>query len=106
MTLCLVFAISLLHLVASEQAAATVVVPLSLEELSLQADLIVIGKCEKIESAWDTGRQKIFTYVTLFARQCLKRDTGECPPQVTIRVPGGTVEGCRGSRKMSLSSFS
>lgn len=92
MMLCILLAMSLLHVVTSEQAAATVVVPLSLKELSLQADLIIIGRCEEIKSAWDTGRQKIFTYVTVFAEQCLKVDKGKCPPRVTIREPGGTVD--------------
>lgn len=83
----LIIAISCIYTL--QQASATVVLSLTLQELVQQADQIVLGECEKMTSAWDDERKRIFTQVTVLTEQCLKG--GECPPRIRIRTLGGTV---------------
>lgn len=61
------------------------------DELTQQADLIVVGKVAGLKAGWNTDRSRIFTTVTLAVDQTLKGDAGGGP--VTILVPGGEVDG-------------
>jgi hypothetical protein len=63
---------------------------LTLEDLTRQADIIVLGKCESIYSEWGPERKDIFTYVTITPEQCLKGN--ECPQKLLIRQLGGRVD--------------
>jgi len=64
----------------------------SVEELTYEADSILIGKVTSMESRWNGSKTLIHTYVTVFVRGYIKRflEMGE-PGEVTIKVPGGQV---------------
>ena len=72
------------------EALATIVRHLTLEDLIEQADLIVIGEYQGKTSAWDVERKRIFTYITIDPKRCLKGN--ECPPHLQIRQMGGVVD--------------
>ena len=78
------------HFPAHRQASAAIVLSLTLQDLVQQADLIVLGRCGGMRSAWDAERKRIFTYVTVVPERCLK--SGECPYSIQLRVLGGTVD--------------
>lgn len=69
---------------AQEQALKT-------EELTRQADLVVVGKVAGLKAGWNNDKSRIFTTVTLAVDQTLKGDAGT--GSVTILVPGGEVDG-------------
>ena len=70
--------------------SATIVKYLSIDELVHQADLIVLGTCERIISAWDREKKNIYTFITVIPQRCLKG--GECPPLIRIRQLGGAMD--------------
>jgi len=64
----------------------------TVEELASEADSILIGKVEKIESRWDEERILIYTYVTISVRQHAKTiSKGEEVEEIVVRVRGGEV---------------
>jgi len=64
----------------------------SIEELTSQADSILIGKVEKIESRWNEEKTLIYTYVTISVKQYTKALSGAGEVQeIIIRVRGGEV---------------
>jgi hypothetical protein len=65
--------------------------PVTTDELTQQADLIVVGKVAGLKAGWNTDRSRIITTVTLAVDQTLKGDAGT--GSVTILVPGGEVDG-------------
>jgi hypothetical protein len=65
--------------------------PVTTDELTQQADLIVVGKVAGLKAGWNTDRSRIFTTVTLAVDQTLKGDAGA--GSITILVPGGEVDG-------------
>jgi hypothetical protein len=71
------------------RANATVVKSLSEEDLSIQAQTILIGTCTSIRSEWNEARTKIFTYITILPQSVLKGD--EYPQEVVVKSPGGIV---------------
>ena len=79
----------LCQLAAYQKASASIVISLTLEDLTLQADLIVLGRCEEVHGTWNEDRSMIFTYITLSSEKCLKSSL--CPSQVKIRHLGGAV---------------
>ena len=79
------------HFVPKNQASASIVVPMTLKDLTEQADLIVLGISSEITSVWDSDRKNIVTYITLVPERCFK--VTECPDQIRIRQLGGTVDG-------------
>jgi hypothetical protein len=86
---CLLVAAGFL-LLGQRHASAAVVLSLTLEDLVRQADLIVVGRCEHVMSAWDESGKKIFTYVTILPERCLKEM--DCPSPVRLRILGGTID--------------
>jgi hypothetical protein len=65
----------------------------SLEQKTAEADLIVVGKVEDVESRWDDPNSKsmIYTYVSLSVEEIVK---GSSPGKdITIRFSGGVVDG-------------
>jgi hypothetical protein len=83
-------------------ANATIVRPLSEEELAEQAETIFVGQCVSIKSEWNEERTKIFTYITVSPQNFLK---GSGRPQtVVIKQPGGEV-GEIGMRVDGISVF-
>jgi hypothetical protein len=61
---------------------------MEIEELTAQADLIVVGEVKKIESQREEGGG-IFTYVTIAVEQSLK---GKVVQEITLRYLGGEVD--------------
>ena len=61
------------------------------DELTQQADLVVVGKVAGMESGWNSDRSRIYTTVKLAVDQTLKGDAGSA--SVSILVPGGEVDG-------------
>ena len=72
-----------------KEASGTVVVAMTLEDLTRQADIVVLGKCETIYSEWGPERKDIFTYISILPDQCIKGK--ECTSQLLIRQLGGRV---------------
>ncbi len=64
---------------------------MSTEQLTQEADLVVVGKVAGLKAGWNSDRSRIFTTVTLEVDQTLKGDAGT--GSVTILVPGGEVDG-------------
>lgn len=69
-----------------------VVIKKSIEELTYEADPILIGKVKDMESRWNKERTLIHTYVTVSVAKYIKRilEIGE-PKEITVKVPGGQV---------------
>jgi hypothetical protein len=65
--------------------------PVTTDELTQQADLVVVGKVSGLKAGWNSDKSRIFTTVTLEVDQTLKGDAGA--GSVTILVPGGEVDG-------------
>ena len=68
---------------------ATMVKKLSEDELTNQAESIVIGTCTSVRSEWNEEGTKIFTYITISAEISLKGD--QSPQEIIIKQPGGEV---------------
>lgn len=69
-------------------AAATVLVPADLAELSREACAIARGRVIAVEGQWTTDRRGVETLVTLEVDAYLKGSLGET---VTFKVPGGRL---------------
>ena len=80
--ICTVMAL-LLFLTAN---TAALVVEKGIGSLTSEADAIVLGNVTALQSQWEDG--KIFTYVTLSAREYIK---GAKKGEIIIKVSGGTV---------------
>ncbi len=72
--------------------ASALMVRKSIEELTSQADSILIGKVKKIESQWNEEKTLIYTDVTISVKQHTKTlsDVGEVQ-EIIVKVPGGEV---------------
>ena len=77
-----------LVLLAALPAAAAVLVPAGLAELSREAGAIVHGRVVGVEGVWTAGRRGIETVVTLPVTTALKGQPGG---EVRLRVPGGEL---------------
>lgn len=75
----------------STQGAA-LMIRKSVEELTYEADSIMIGKVTGMESRWNEDRTLIYTYVTISARDYVKKlsNIGESE-EIIVRMPGGEV---------------
>ncbi len=64
----------------------------SIEELTSQADSILIGKVERIESRWNEERTSIYTYVTISVSQYTKAlSIANQFEEIIVKVRGGEV---------------
>lgn len=61
----------------------------TIEELTYQADSILIGEVKSMESRWNADRTLIYTYVTISARDYVKKfsNMGESE-EITVKIPG------------------
>jgi len=74
--------------------ADAVVVKKSIEELTYEADSILIGEVKRIESRWNKDRTLIYTYVTISVRKYTKAlPSMKEIKEITVKVPGGEVGG-------------
>lgn len=78
----------LVWLLAVAPAAATVVVPADLGELSHEARAIARGRVVAVEGRWTEDRRTIETLVTLEVESYWK---GALGPTLQFRVPGGEL---------------
>lgn len=65
-------------------AHATTLLPMSGQELTQEADLIVVGRCTEVTSRWFD--RSLVTLVTVAVGDNLK---GDAATQITVAVPGG-----------------
>ena len=64
----------------------------NIEELTSQADSILIGKVERIESRWNEEKTLIYTYVTISVSQYTKAlSSAKQFEEIIVRVRGGEV---------------
>ena len=70
-------------------AAATIPRP-SLDDLTNQADLIVVGRVDSLSSQWNPEHTHIFTNVGVSVERVIK---GAAGGEVVVKAPGGTAEG-------------
>ena len=73
----------------SNPAQASIVLKLSLNELTEASDLIVTGKCENVRCVW--SNRKIYTLATIRVHQTLK-SPGDLPQVIEVAVLGGRVK--------------
>jgi len=73
---------------ATARLDATVLVPVSLDELASEAGAIVRGRVVAAEARFTADRRAIETLVTLETEETLKGSLG---PSVQFLVPGGTL---------------
>jgi len=70
----------------------TLVVKKTVEDLTYEADSILIGKVKEMESQWNSERTLIYTYVAVSVTEYVKRiPEMEEPREITVKVPGGEV---------------
>jgi len=95
-SLCAVFSMSLSLGLRSQ-------VEMSLERKTVRADLIVTGRVIELKTAWNEPKTRIYTFVSLSIEENIK---GASPnKEITIRVPGGIIEGEIGTRVPGMPSF-
>lgn len=61
------------------------------EELSRRADVVVVGKVNRVASEWNSSRTRIVTRVTLAVDEYVKGSANG--GTMTLVVPGGEVDG-------------
>lgn len=66
-------------------------IKISMEDLTRESDVIVIGDIKEVESRWNLWRTMIYTYTTLSVEKPIKG--GEGQETLTIITEGGTVSG-------------
>ncbi len=72
--------------------ASALMVRKSIEELTSEADSILIGKVKKMESRWNEEKTLIYTYVTISVKEHTKTLSGMAEvKEVVVRVRGGEV---------------
>ena len=71
-------------------------VKLSLEQLTQDADLVILGTVEGVESELVTG--KIFSFATISVKSKIKGELEATQNKIIIKFPGGTV----GDRAMKV----
>jgi hypothetical protein len=78
----------LLVALRSPDAEAGVVEDLSVAEMAVQAEVVVEARVAAVHSAWDSGRARIMTTVTLDVLEYL---AGSGPERLVVRQVGGRV---------------
>lgn len=71
---------------------STLMIKKSIEELTYEADFILTGKVQDMESRWNKEKTLIYTYVTVSVTKYIKRILEmEEPKEITVKIPGGQV---------------
>jgi len=63
----------------------------SMDELTRQADVVVVGKVASIKAGWNKEKTRILTTVSIEVDETLKGKGGD--GTATIQTPGGEVDG-------------
>jgi hypothetical protein len=72
-------------------AGATVMVPLTVEDMAVQSACVVHGRVVQSRAAWDEGHQRIFTFTDIEILDALHAPSA-LPKTITVRTLGGEVE--------------
>ena len=72
----------------AQDANATVVEGLTLEQMAARSPVIVRATVGSQESRWDEGHRRIQTFTELLVTEVLK---GDVPKSLIVRAPGGVV---------------
>lgn len=88
-TLGISLAVALALLLVGQGSAFALVEELTLDELTAEADSIIVGEVTDITS-YQEGEGNIYTLVTLSVEHTIK---GESEGEVAIKLPGGEVDG-------------
>lgn len=80
----------LLVLAAASEAQATIVVPMTIEKMAVEAALVARGRVVNTQAAWDDAHRRIYTYTEI---QVLERihAPSAVPGTIVIRTLGGEV---------------
>src|SRR5659263_321880 len=70
------FVLLLFILFAATPVVLALMAKMSVEDLTKEADVIVIGDIKEVESRWSLGRTPINTYVTLSVEKNIKGGEG------------------------------
>ena len=71
---------------------STLMIEKSIEELTYEADFILTGKVQDMESRWNEEKTLIYTYVSVSVTKYIKRILEmEEPKEITVKIPGGQV---------------
>ena len=62
-----------------------------IDQLSQQADIVAVGRVERMESEWNADKSRIQTRVILSVEQTIKGETPDA--SMTVLVAGGEVDG-------------
>ncbi|MCZ7380891.1 MAG: hypothetical protein O8C64_04870 [Candidatus Methanoperedens sp.] len=82
------FVLLLFILFAVTPTVSASMVKISLEDLTKEADVIVIGDIKEVESRWNFWRTMVYTYSTVSVEKYIK---GTGYEKLTIITEGGTV---------------
>jgi hypothetical protein len=74
----------------ASSAHATVMLPLSIEDLAVKSSAVVRGRVLSSEAAWDPQKQRIYTNTVVEVLDPIHAKS-ELPRQITIRTLGGEV---------------
>ncbi|MCX9025649.1 MAG: hypothetical protein OIN85_06075 [Candidatus Methanoperedens sp.] len=85
------FVLLLFLLFAATPVVLALMAKMSVEDLTKEADVIVIGNIKEVDSRWSQGRTPINTYVTLSVENYIKG--GEGQETLTIITQGGSKWG-------------
>ncbi len=83
------FVLLLFILFAATPVVSALMVKISVEDLTREADVIIIGDVKDVESRWNLWRTMIYTYSKLSVEKYVKG--GEEHKTLTIITEGGTV---------------
>lgn len=72
-------------------SAAGQTTPPGMEDMSRRADVVVVGKVNRVASEWNASRSRIVTRVTIAVDQYVKGSPAG--GTMTLVVPGGEVDG-------------
>lgn len=82
------FVLLLLILFAVTPTVSALMVKISVEDLTREADVIIIGDIKEVESRWNLWRTMVYTYSTVSVEKYIK---GTGHETLTIITEGGTV---------------
>jgi hypothetical protein len=81
------FALCAAVLMLGAVATATVIVPMTVEELTAHSSKVIEGRAMATWSAWDSNHRVILTYTRFNVTKSLKGDTGN---EIVVMQLGGT----------------
>ena len=77
--------------IATADKVEALMLKMSLDDLTTEADSVVLGTVESASSAWDENGANIYTIVTVIVEESLT--PGLQAGRITVKVPGGKVAG-------------